>query len=137
MNTPSPRLSAVRPPRTLFVFLAAAMPHFHPDSIPGRAQAKVAAFASSTPGTALISLAAILATLIGVSAGILTVARAAGSLMMLLVLIYALLIAATGIVVVFLMFAVTLMHLVLGDEVLLRMRAAAVAVEPEVEWSRL
>jgi hypothetical protein len=57
--------------------------------------------------------------------------------MMLLVLIYALLIAATGIVVVFLMFAVTLTHLVLGDEVLHRMRAAAVAVEPEVEWSRL
>lgn len=137
MTNSSPQNPTAKPPRALFAFLAAAVPHFHPNSMLGRAQARSAAFVASTPGTALIGLAATLAVLVGLSSGILAVARGAGSFIVLLGLIYALLIVAAGIVVVFLMFAMTLTHLVLGDEVLLRMRAASQAAEPDVEWARL
>jgi len=137
LNTPSLRKPAVAAPRTLFVFLAAALPHFSQDSIPGRARARAGRFVASTPGTALIMLSGVLTVLITLLSVILSVARGTESFMLLLGLIYALLIVATGIVVAFLFFAMTVTHLILGDRFLRRMQVAARASEPDVEWLRL
>lgn len=136
MNSSAPLNRAKRHPRPLVTFIAAMMPRFHSDSIPGRAHARVAAFVSSTPGTALITLAGVLAGLIGACSGILTVARGAQSLTLLMVLIYALLIAAMGIVVVSFLLVMTILHVILGDELVRKMGALAVAGQPEYEWVR-
>lgn len=129
--------SVKRPLRAVFVFLSVVAPRVSPGSPLGRVQARVAAFVASTPGTALISLAAALAVMLASCAGVLAIARGAQSLTLLMFMIYGFLITAMGIVVLSSLMITTVMHILLGDDLLNRMRAAAATVEPEYEWVRI
>jgi hypothetical protein len=123
--------------RALIVFVAAMAPRFRPDSPLGRARARVAAFAASTPGTALISLAAALAVMIAACAGVLSIARGAQSLILLMLMIYGFLITAVAIVVLSSLMVITVVRILLGDGLLNRMQVAAASAEPECEWVRI
>jgi hypothetical protein len=129
--------SAKRRLSALFVFLSVVAPRVSPSSPLGRVQARVATFVASTPGTALISLAASLAVMIASCAGVLSIARGAQSLTLLMFMIYGFLITAVGIVVLSSLMITTMVHILLGDDLLNRMRVAAATVEPEYEWVRI
>jgi hypothetical protein len=121
----------------LIVFIGAIAPRFRPDSPLGRARARVAAFVASTPGTALISLATALAVMIASCAGVLSIARGAQSLILLMLMIYGFILTAVAIVVLSSLMVITVVRILLGDGLLNRMHAAAASVEPEHERVRI
>jgi hypothetical protein len=85
----------------------------------------------------LISLAAALAVMIAACAGVLSIARGAQSLILLMLMIYGFLITAVAIVVLSSLMVITVVRILLGDGPLNRMQVAAASAEPECEWVRI